>query len=68
MSDDPTLGDFRDEFAGKLGMVEEFPNVPTDGPGSVGATKIIDSQELLRLDARPHSARRRPRVPHGAAG
>lgn len=52
MPDDPLLGDFRKEFAGKLGMMEEYPSVPKEGRGFAGADKIIDSQELLdRINA-----------------
>ena len=57
MPDDSALGKFRADFAGRLGMIEEFPNVPKDGSGFGGATKIIDSEELLRLlnsDAKEH--------------
>jgi hypothetical protein len=57
MADDSTLGEFDAVFAGQLGMIEEYPNVPKDGPGFGGATKIIDSPELLHLldsDARQH--------------
>jgi len=50
MPDDSALGKFRDDFAGKLGMLEEYPNVPKGrGNGFGGATKIIDSEELLKL-------------------
>ena len=48
MPDDPLLGEFRAEFAGKLGMIEQFPSVPEHGL-AFGATKIIDSQELVLL-------------------
>ena len=34
MPDDPALGKFRPDFANKLGMIEEFPNVPK-GPREV---------------------------------
>ena len=34
MPDDPALGKFRGDFANKLGMIEEFPNVPK-GPREV---------------------------------
>ena len=34
MPDDSALGKFHDDFAGKLGMVEEYPHVPDNGPGS----------------------------------
>ncbi len=57
MADDSALGKFRGDFAGRLGMIEEYPNVPGDGSGFGGATKIIDSEELLRLlngDSRQH--------------
>ncbi|HYV95925.1 MAG TPA: hypothetical protein VE967_00570 [Gemmatimonadaceae bacterium] len=54
MPDDPALGEFRAQFAGRLGMVEQFPNMPDHGPGFGGASKIIDSEELLHLlDADP---------------
>jgi hypothetical protein len=49
MPDDPLLGEFRAEFAGRLGMIEEYPGTPDEGPGFAGATKIIDSDELLAL-------------------
>ena len=48
MPDDERLGKFRKEFAGKLGMIEESPDVPDDSPGFAGAFKIIDSEELLK--------------------
>jgi hypothetical protein len=50
MPDDSALGKFRGDFAGKLGMVEEYPNVPKGAnTGFGGATKIVDSEELLKL-------------------
>ncbi len=48
MPDDARLGEFRKEFAGMLGMIEESPKVPDDAPGFAGALKIIDSEELLK--------------------
>jgi hypothetical protein len=57
MTDDSALGKFGGEFVGRLGMIEEYPNVPKHGPGFGGATKIIDSEALLKLlnsDAREH--------------
>ena len=54
MPDDERLGKFRKDFAGMLGMIEEYPNVPDDAPGFAGALKIIDSENLLkRLDEDP---------------
>lgn len=49
MPDDPALGEFRADFTGRLGMIEEFPSVPESGPGFARATKIIESEELLAL-------------------
>src|SRR5687767_2474769 len=48
MPDDERLGKFRKDFAGMLGMIEEYPNVPDDAPGFSGALKIIDSESLLK--------------------
>ena len=47
MPDDPRLGEFRKNFAGKLGTMEEFPEDPKDGRGFGGAVDIIDSEDLL---------------------
>ena len=49
MPDDSGAGKIPQEFAGKLGMVEAFPNVPKESAGFGGATKIIDSEDLLKL-------------------
>ncbi len=49
MPNDSALGKFSADFAGRLGMIEEFPNVPKGAPGFARATKIIDSPELLKL-------------------
>jgi len=49
MPDDPVLGEFRAEFAGTLGMIEQYPSKPKDGDGFAGAIKVIDSDELLAL-------------------
>jgi hypothetical protein len=54
MPDDERLGKFRKDFAGMLGMIEAYPNVPDDAPGFAGALKIIDSESLLeRLNEDP---------------
>jgi len=47
MPDDEQLGEFRKNFAGKLGTIEEFPEDPKEGPGFGGAVDIIDSEDLL---------------------
>lgn len=65
MPDDPALGEFRTQFAGKLGALEERPDEPDDDepsrPVFGGAAKIKGSEEFLedleegpehRLDAR----------------
>ena len=49
MPDDPALGEFREEFAGKLGGLEAYPNKPANAPGFGGAIEIIDSEELMPL-------------------
>jgi len=59
MPDDPALGEFRGDFGGLLGTIEERPT--DNGPGFAGASKIIGTQELFdrlekdqdeRVDAR----------------
>ena len=56
MPDDPPLGEFRAEFAGRLGMIEEFPSTPKHGPGFAGAVAIIDSDDTAPA-ARPRPRR-----------
>lgn len=54
MPDDPLLGEFRTEFAGRLGMIEPYPTVPDSSVGFAGALEIIDSDSLqVLLDADP---------------
>ena len=47
MPNDSKLGEFRENFAGKLGTIEEFPEDPKEGKGFGGAVDIIDSEDLL---------------------
>jgi hypothetical protein len=47
MPDDMLLGEFRKEFAGVLGTLEEFPDVPEKGAAFAGAVKIINDDDLL---------------------
>ncbi len=49
MVNDTLLGEFRKEFAGRLGMVEPFPTKPKKAEGFAGAIEIIDSDSLLTL-------------------
>ena len=49
MPDDPVLGEFRKEFAGVLGWIEEYQTVPKDAPGFADAKEIIESEDLLKL-------------------
>ena len=67
MPDDPLLGEFQEEFAGKLGMIEVYPTKPDDAPGFADAVEIVESQELrerfdqdpdVRIDARAYLAAR----------
>lgn len=55
MPDDARLGEFRRDFAGALGTIQEYP-LPARGgqPGFAAASEIIASKELLdRLRATP---------------
>ena len=48
MPDDPALGKFREEYAGMLGELEEYPAVPKKGRGfPSGADEVISSDKLL---------------------
>ena len=49
MPDDSLLGEFRHEFAGRLGTLEQYPSKPEHGNGFGGAVDIIDSDSLLTL-------------------
>ncbi|MEO8577333.1 MAG: hypothetical protein ABI556_11555 [Gemmatimonadales bacterium] len=54
MPDDPRLGEYRKEFAGKLGEIEEYPHVPEKGHAFADAKKILDGEELLeKINASP---------------
>lgn len=54
MPDDPRLGKFREEFAGRLGMIEPFPSKPDMAAGFAGAIEIINSDSLqVLLDGDP---------------
>lgn len=48
MPDDARLGEFRKDFAGLLGTIEEYPAVPKKGFAFAGASAIIDAEELLQ--------------------
>jgi hypothetical protein len=53
MPDDPALGEFREEFAGMVGIFFEFPLAASGaGPGFQGATEIIGHEELYERLAR----------------
>jgi hypothetical protein len=50
MPDDEALGEFRADFAGVLGTIQEFPRAAgEDQPGFAGATEITGGRELLDL-------------------
>jgi hypothetical protein len=55
MPDDPRLGEFRAEFAGMLGTIEERPNEGEDGgEGFAGAAQVIGTPRLLeRIEEGP---------------
>ena len=56
MPDDPVLGEFRSDFKGVLGLVEERPAGNADAdPGSAGARRVISPTALFRrVDASPN--------------
>jgi hypothetical protein len=62
MPDDPALGEFREEYAGMLGQIEENPQEgPDDTPGFAGSSKLVGVDRFLeRMDEtwkhRPHAA------------
>lgn len=65
MPDSPALGEFRGDFAGMLGTIEERQT--DEGPGFAGASKIIGTEALFerleshqdeRIDARAYLAAR----------
>jgi len=50
MPDDPRLDEFREEFTGLLGLIEERPDEGPDG-GFAGSSRIVSSERLFeRLD------------------
>ena len=55
MPDDPALGEFRTEFAGMLGLIEERPNENEDESGGFrGSVRVIGSERLTeRIDRGP---------------
>lgn len=55
LPDDPKLGEFREEFAGVLGFIEERPDERPDGqPGFAGSTRVVSSPTLFeRLEETP---------------
>jgi hypothetical protein len=62
MGDDPGLGEFRKDFAGLPGTIEEYPSIPAGGGAPfAGALVVLDAEQLLdtlnkdpgvRVDAR----------------
>jgi surface antigen Omp85-like protein len=57
MPDDTLLGEFRKDFAGELGAIEERATKPDDAPAFANAKDIIDSDDLLKKlnkDPREH--------------
>lgn len=50
MPDDPSLGEFRQDFQGILGTIAEYPTTVSDkSPGFHGATEIVSTVELWEL-------------------
>ncbi len=57
MADDPALGEFRAEFAGLLGTIEERPRHRADGGATfAGASEIVGTDDLYKkLDDQPQT-------------
>src|SRR5262245_714498 len=55
MPDDPALGEFRQDFAGVVGQLYEFPGAKSDvNPGFHGATEILKHDKFYaRMEASP---------------
>ena len=54
MPDDTLLGKFREDFKGRIGMIEAYPTKPDEGRGFEGANQVLDSEELLKkIDSFP---------------
>jgi hypothetical protein len=55
LPDDPRLGQFREEFKGMLGILEENPDPDAPlPPGFEGSKKIVETEDLVKvLDADP---------------
>ncbi len=50
MPDDPSLGEYRSDFAGLMGTFQEFPTVASrNNPGFTGITEVLDYQEMWKL-------------------
>ncbi len=63
LPDDPRLGEFRADFGGLFGLIEERPTDGPDGePGFAGSTKIVDSQELFDELDKDNDERVNPRA------
>ncbi len=68
MPDDPRLGEFREDFAGMLGVLFERPNEgPDETPGFAGSRRIVEMERMLerliedpedRVDSREYLAAR----------
>jgi hypothetical protein len=55
LADDPALGEFRKEFGGVLGTIEERPrDLPSGGTSFAGASAIEGTEDFLKhLDEDP---------------
>lgn len=55
LPDDPRLGEFRKDFGGMFGMIEERPDdASLENPGFFGASEVVNSDSLFkRLEKNP---------------
>jgi len=50
LPDDPALGEFREDYAGLIGMIEERPNEGPDGtPGFAGSSRVVGTERLFEI-------------------
>jgi hypothetical protein len=54
LPDDPALGEYRRDFAGRVGTLEQWPNVSDEAPAFAGASEIVSTDDLFtRLEDEP---------------
>jgi len=62
LPNDPILGEFREEFGGVIGTIEEFPSTPHPAAPFAGALEIIDTEHFLEQINKDPSHQINPRM------